>query len=76
MDSVRGLNLIQFWISENRDEKELHQIESLCNGALLTTIPPKVDDPGARKLPPVPWWWGSDDIASASSMKAIQEIHQ
>ena len=74
VDSVRGLNLLQFWVSENRNAEELHKIEALCNGELSTTIPPKVVVPGSRILPPKPWWWGSDELASQSTMKATHEL--
>lgn len=74
MDSVRGLNLVQFWISENRSEEELRKIEALCDGELSTTTTPAPVVPGARRLPPKPWWWGSDEMASQSTVRAMREL--
>lgn len=49
---------------------------AMMTGELGTTIPLKVIDPNARRRPPVPWWWGSDEDVSANNARAAIQLRR
>lgn len=73
---VRGLNLVQYWLTRNAEPETQQKVRAMMTGPLTTTMPPVVVVPGKRRKLPPPWWWGSDEDASRSTMAATVAIRQ
>lgn len=76
MSTIRALNLAQHWLTEGADEETHQRVRAMMTGPLSTTIPPQLTSTDGRRRPAVPWWWGSDEDASASAMAAMRTMRR